>query len=507
MKRIFFILGIICPHILLASEPVEIDHLLYRLIDSIAEVSNYTWEEGDRMEYCGDIRIPSRIHHEGRAYRVTKVGMWAFRGCSQLTNVSVSEGIEEIDTMAFFDCTSLLSVRMPSSLQAIHTGAFAGCSQLRSVVIPDSVVYVGDAAFARCDNLQYVHFPENYVYDESTLSCIFYGDIHIKHSIQTSKVLIYVPRDVEGEYIVAEGIEAIAAGAFMDCSRITKIVLPSSLVTIGDGAFCGCTSLRNINMPEALRYVGFGAFDGCTGLKKPLYNSTIFFHLPPSVGGHLVIPRGINYIRSYSCANNHRLRTVSIPRGVRCVPHSLFYGNNHLCRVRIPSSVDTISFHRGISLGPVKVIRNARHFAYLRPDRKGHYRIPKGTKVIDYSAFQGCALLDSITIPSSVDSIGNYAFNYCSGLRAISIPSSVTSLGYNVFNNCSNLTTIRLESNIPPSVEHVEFVDEQFEKWELRMTDLGVPDSISIIVPQGCVDVYKSTQGWCNFTNYIESFE
>lgn len=504
MKRIFIILCIICPHVLLSSELIQIDYLIYRITDSIAEVSNFTWEEGYRVEYCGDIQIPNRIYHDGRTYRVTKVGMWAFRNCPKLRNVSMSEGIEEIDTMAFFDCKSLESIHMPSTLRAIHTGAFAGCTQLRSVIIPNSVVYVGAAAFARCDSLQYVRFPENYIFKEPHVSSLFYGDIHIKHSIQTSRVLIYVPRDVEGEYIVEEGIEAIAAGTFMGCRGVTKIVLPSSLVTIGDGAFSGCTSLKDINMPDALRFVGFGAFEGCIGLKKPLYSSTRFFHLPPSVGGHLVIPRGINYIRSYACANIHRLRSVSIPRGVRCVPRSLFYGDDHLCRVRIPSSVDTISFHRGISLGPVRVIRNAHHFAYLRPNWKGHYRIPKGTTVIDYSAFQGCALLDSITIPSSVDSISSYAFNDCSGLRAISIPSSVKALGYNVFNNCSSLAIIRLGSNIPPSVEQPEIVEEEFEECSFHKTDLGVLDSISIIVPKGCVGAYKATPVWTQFNIYEE---
>lgn len=496
MKKIFAILCLICPHILLASEIVKIDNLLYRITDSIAEVSNYTWEEGDRLEYSGDVHIPSRIYHDGRTYLVTKVGMGAFRQCHQLTSVSMSEGIEEIDTMAFYDCRSMLSVQMPSTLRAIHVGAFSCCKQLCSVAIPDSVVYIGGGAFAQCVRLQYVHFPMKYVEKDPLVPSIFYGDISIKHVIQTSNVLYFVPQDIEGEYMVAEGIKAIAAHSFMGCTRITKVVLPSSLVTIGYGAFCGCASLKEINMPDALRHVGFKAFDGCVGLKKPLYNSTIFFHLPPSVGGHLTIPRGIRYIRSYACAENHKLRSVSIPQGVRCVPHSIFFGNDHLRRVRIPASVDTISFHRGISLGPVREIRNTHHFAYLRPTQKGHYKIPKGTKVIEYCALQSCTLVDSITIPSSVESIRSYALNHCLGLRAISIPSSVRSLGYNVFANCSNLTTIRLESPIPPSVEHYEIPFDELEEWELHQTDLGVPDSISIIVPKGSAYAYRSAPVW-----------
>ena len=45
------------------------------------------------------------------------------------------------------------------------------------------------------------------------------------------------------------------------------------------------------------------------------------------------------------------------------------------------------------------------------------------------NAFKGCSGLKSVTIPSSVTSLGKRCFYYCSGLTSITIPSSVTSLG------------------------------------------------------------------------------
>ena len=47
--------------------------------------------------------------------------------------------------------------------------------------------------------------------------------------------------------------------------------------------------------------------------------------------------------------------------------------------------------------------------------------------------FRGCSGLTSITIPSSVTSLGNYCF-CASGLTSITIPNSVTSLGAGCFN-------------------------------------------------------------------------
>ena len=70
---------------------------------------------------------------------------------------------------------------------------------------------------------------------------------------------------------------------------------------------------------------------------------------------------------------------------------------------------------------------------------------------IGRSAFSYCSSLFSISIPSSVTSIGDNAFSYCSSLVSISIPSSVTSIGGDAFKGCSTLTSI----NIPSSVTSI----------------------------------------------------
>ena len=51
----------------------------------------------------------------------------------------------------------------------------------------------------------------------------------------------------------------------------------------------------------------------------------------------------------------------------------------------------------------------------------------ENNKISDFF-FYGCSKLISITIPSSVTSIGYKAFYGCSGLTSITIPSSVTSI-------------------------------------------------------------------------------
>ena len=64
------------------------------------------------------------------------------------------------------------------------------------------------------------------------------------------------------------------------------------------------------------------------------------------------------------------------------------------------------------------------------------------------NAFKECRGLKSITIPSSVTSLGGSCFYYCSGLTSITIPSSVTSLGDECFSGCSGLTSITIPSSV-----------------------------------------------------------
>ena len=61
-------------------------------------------------------------------------------------------------------------------------------------------------------------------------------------------------------------------------------------------------------------------------------------------------------------------------------------------------------------------------------------------------AFDGCSNLTSITLPSSLTSIGEYAFQYCS-LTSITIPEGVTQIGEYAFSGCSNLTSVVIESD------------------------------------------------------------
>ena len=100
--------------------------------------------------------------------------------------------------------------------------------------------------------------------------------------------------------------------------------------------------------------------------------------------------------------------------------------------------------------------------------------IPSTVTSIGQGAFAGCSGLTSVDIPNSVTSIGNNAFYGCSGMTSITIPSRVTSIENNAFQYCRSLTSI----NIPNSVTSIG--DYAFEGcWDL--TSVTIPNSVTSI--------------------------
>lgn len=69
---------------------------------------------------------------------------------------------------------------------------------------------------------------------------------------------------------------------------------------------------------------------------------------------------------------------------------------------------------------------------------------------IDNYAFYNGSNISSVSIPSTVTSIGTYAFQGCTGISSITIPSAVSSIGSNAFRNCTGLTSVTFNAiNIP----------------------------------------------------------
>ena len=138
-----------------------------------------------------------------------------------------------------------------------------------------------------------------------------------------------------------------------------------------------------------------------------------------------------------------------------------------------------------IVAGGSAYVSNSDSYWYTSNDKLGIYvfyycsgltslTIPSSVTSIGYSAFRGCSGLTSLTIPSGVTSIAGGAFWGCSGLTSLTIPSGVTSIGWCAFYGCSGLTSLTIPSSVT-SINDRAFADCS------GLTSLTLPSSVTSI--------------------------
>lgn len=231
-----------------------------------------------------------------------KIPAHFFHGCSNLSNVSLPEGITEIGDFAFCYCRSLTSIDLPSTLQRIGAGAFSRCKYLSSIDIPEGVTEIGVMAFKRCERLTSITLPTNITTIEPfTFSgCYNLGTIDIP-----------------------EGVTSISNFAFYMAMGVKNVAFPSTLESIGRYAFSGC-NLQSLQLPSGLQSIGEGAFKSNKELKS------------------VVIPEGITEIADYTF-NVTSLTDVILPESVTRIGRMAFRGCP-IQYIKWPSHLTTIGF-------------------------------------------------------------------------------------------------------------------------------------------------------------------
>ena len=98
-----------------ASAETGTDGLQYSYNDEdlTASVSGYTGA-------ATELVIPAEVTHEGKTYKVTAIGGYAFQGNSTLTSITIPEGVTTIEYSAFSGCTSLTNVTLPEGVTKIR---------------------------------------------------------------------------------------------------------------------------------------------------------------------------------------------------------------------------------------------------------------------------------------------------------------------------------------------------------------------------------------------------
>lgn len=215
----------------------KVDGLYYKIIaDSKVEVTYEKKDSEKNYKNFSAVIIPSQVEYKGREYSVVKIGEDAFRK-SQITSVTLPEGINEIANNAFNSCKNLISVSLPHDVKKIGARAFAGCSELQSISLPESILTIGYGTFGYCQKLQEVRLP-------SKLTAITYGlfsssgikKIELPKNIETIESSAFSYSDLE-EIFLPYGLKKIDGYAFTSCKKLKEIFLPDGVESVGENAF------------------------------------------------------------------------------------------------------------------------------------------------------------------------------------------------------------------------------------------------------------------------------
>ncbi len=345
------------------------------------------WDTFCGCENLEKIEFPSTLK---------RIGARAFRGCRSLREVEFPEELEVIDVDAFEYCTALQTIRLPKRAK-IYLGAFSYCA-CREVFVPENVlldvnafgymfkleriVLAGELFFSfeglkeqkitpsvhffcHCPNLREIVFPER-----AKKYCSRDGLVLSADGKQLIRVLPAHPRT---EVVVPEGVTVVFDHAFEGCTRVEKVVFPSTLEKISFQYIRNDTSLKEAEIASGNDhfFVRDGVFYGEGG-------SVLLGAVKPP--RHLTIPESVRKIEAYAF-KGIPLQSVVFPHSLEEIGKEAFAGTD----------IEQITLFPGV-------------------------------KKLDNRVFQGCKQLRTVRFSSGLESVGERIFDGCFALEEIYCP-------------------------------------------------------------------------------------
>ena len=298
------------------------------------------------------------------------------------------------------------------------------------------------------------------------------------------------------ETVNRKRVTRIAEAGFLNCDKLTEVIVPDSVTSAGAFAFEGTPYLNNQDGP--VKYAGKVAVycdpnaenvtvkDGTLGLSDKLFNLVEGLKTA-------VLPQSLVNLGFMTFNDCDKLTSVNLPENLTIIGSGVFAGCSALSEVVIPDTVTNIGAYAfadtgitsvtipesvtqigkgafensalgtsSVNMGNGYVNIGGRAFGntvFYSAQKNVKYAgsviigcdenitdisIKPGTTAIADMAFSNCGKLKTVTIPDSVQTIGSDAFFSCSSLESVIIPKNVVSIGEDAFRLCESLTSVSL---------------------------------------------------------------
>ena len=403
--------------------------------DSVTSIGYYAFQYCDSLT---SIMIPDSV---------TSIGYYAFNNCDSLASVVIGKGIAKIDSGAFSynNLKNVYYVGTEEEWAKINIGTYNSSLTNRTLRFYHDEHPIEEGNFWHWVDGKPIAWCNEIVTSEAVAStCTKTGLTEGKYCSACGTVFVvqevvdvidhnYV--DGNCEYCSVTSCEYFTFTLLSDDTYSLKVkdinnipsvvVIPNiynekNITSIGIDAFYNCTKITSIMIPDSVVIIGEYAFDHCTNLSNVI------------IGNNVTI---IDYYAFKDCSS---LTRITIPSSVTSIGDWAFYGCSSLAEIVIPDSVTSIGYHAFSSCDNLISINVNINNPYYKSIDDNLYN-KEGTIIIQYAIGKPES---SFRIPDNVIAISNFAFSSCNNLINVVIPHSVSTIGSFAFDWCNNLSII-----------------------------------------------------------------
>lgn len=460
-----------------------------------------------------------------------------FNGCSALANVSFTAETVYYFGANAFKGTALKTVTLPKGEYEVGASAFAGCKELKTLVISkDANVSFGGAPFSGCTAFDTIEVQAG----NTTLA----DEGNILYNAEKTAIKL-VPAGLTGSVTIADNVTEIGSSVFagtaltsialnnvtkigayafadsaiesIDTTKITEIgayafarsnlksIDLTNMTAIKSGTFKDCASLTTVNGLSGITSIGAEAFKGCKALT--------------SDSQRLTLPKLLTV--GDSAFENSSLRMVTAKKLETVGAYA--FAETSLTKVEFPavSNIGAYAFYntynlKSANLGAVTQMGDYAFAIELTEDQQGvsietgrAFAFADGATVIGSHAFFAGGidkngsilwyypgLLEKVTLPDSMTTIGDYSFMFATTLAEINLSgveeigtyafyqsgvqnvdlSSIRKIGRLAFGGAADLKSVTLGNF--EYVGDLAFADTGITTLEIpNITDLSFDDS------------------------------
>lgn len=408
-----------------------------------------------KMKFRRNKKIKKVIIKKG----VTSISYEAFALCKNLNSVTIPSTVKTIGIRSFYG-TKISKITVPSKTKTIGQGAFGSCKSLKTIVMPgdfklkleedtdDKLWYVASDQSAvdtitfntklKLANVSYLSANNLVVAKNDPSYQSIEGVIYTKDG----KGIVRVPQK-RTELKIKEGctefnMQSVLYNStdsegdeFNNCSKLKKIVIPSSVKSI-----------------NKIKYKTDRA-DACDmhvdtiEIAPKDFDANSLYALGSSLGKNITIeslmkllPDQITYKDHMYITKDHGLlkydgkdANVEIPEEITWIAPEAFYRNETLKNVKLPSKITTIEENTFYGCSELEAVV-----------------IPNQVTMIGKSAFDECTVLKSVTFGKSLKVIKDHAFASVN-IRNFTIPSGIQKIETGAFAGINQIGTVTFEGS------------------------------------------------------------